>query len=175
MLLYPVMRLDNHPSTAIDRPDPVTTGDGRSIPAEADPTRARRHRESAILWLVGASAIVALAAILDTSSSREVVLPGGIALPEVCWFHRLLGVDCAACGLTRSFIHMAHGRFASAAAMHPFGPLLFLYTLIQIGLAAGYYRCGQTARYRTLIRWNASFLATITAIMLVVWCVRLVQ
>jgi hypothetical protein len=44
---------------------------------------------------------------------------------DVCFFHRILAVPCPACGLTRSFTNLTHGRFEQAVAWHPFGPVLY--------------------------------------------------
>ncbi|MFH0910079.1 MAG: DUF2752 domain-containing protein [Planctomycetota bacterium] len=44
---------------------------------------------------------------------------------EVCWFKRLSGLPCPACGLTRSCTAIAHGRLSEAWAFHPFGYVFF--------------------------------------------------
>lgn len=53
------------------------------------------------------------------------VLPkGGLGLP-LCQFKVLTGLPCLGCGLTRSFIGMAHLNIADALFYHPFGVVLF--------------------------------------------------
>lgn len=49
---------------------------------------------------------------------------GGFGIP-MCAMRDVLGLPCPGCGLTRSFIHLAHGDPAGAAVMNPFGLLLF--------------------------------------------------
>lgn len=46
------------------------------------------------------------------------------ALPSLCWFRRLSGVPCPACGMTRAWVHLAHGAPGAAWAMNPLGAAL---------------------------------------------------
>ncbi|MBC7974004.1 MAG: DUF2752 domain-containing protein [Myxococcales bacterium] len=55
----------------------------------------------------------------------QVTLPGGASLGPLCWFRAVTDVDCPFCGLTRSFVALAHGDLAAAVRFHPAGPLLF--------------------------------------------------
>ncbi len=48
-----------------------------------------------------------------------------LGLPSLCPFHNVTGVPCPGCGLTRSFVCLAHGQIAAAFEFHPLGPLLF--------------------------------------------------
>ncbi len=45
--------------------------------------------------------------------------------PVICPFRRLTDLPCPGCGLTRSFVALAHGELSAAFEHHPFGPLLF--------------------------------------------------
>lgn len=38
---------------------------------------------------------------------------------------RAFQIDCPFCGMTRSFVALAHGDLAAALRFHPAGPLLF--------------------------------------------------
>ncbi|MBC7248507.1 MAG: DUF2752 domain-containing protein [Actinobacteria bacterium] len=42
-----------------------------------------------------------------------------------CLFHRLTGLPCLLCGMTRSLAATAHGRLAEAFRLHLLGPPLF--------------------------------------------------
>jgi hypothetical protein len=55
----------------------------------------------------------------------RIELPGGASLGGLCWFRSVFHVDCPFCGMTRSFVAIAHGDFAAALRFHPAGPLLF--------------------------------------------------
>jgi len=63
---------------------------------------------------------------------------GRVPIPEVCTFHNLTGLPCPGCGLTRSLVTAAHGRFKASFAFHRLGIL----TLLLI--------CGQIV-YRTAV------------------------
>jgi len=51
--------------------------------------------------------------------------PDGTPLGAVCWLHAAFGIDCPMCGMSRSFVALAHGRLGDAVHFHPAGPLLF--------------------------------------------------
>ena len=67
-----------------------------------------------------------------------------VPLPELCSWHRLTGVNCPGCGLTRSFIALAHGDLRQAWAFNPAGLPLFAILLAQFP-----YRAAQLARLLT--------------------------
>jgi len=54
------------------------------------------------------------------------------ALPriELCAMHRLTGIPCPGCGLTRSFCAISHGDFAAAYHFNPFGYLFYVAALL---------------------------------------------
>jgi hypothetical protein len=59
-------------------------------------------------------------------SGDQIALPGGASLGGLCWFRGVFHIDCPFCGMTRSFVALAHGDVAAALRFHPAGPLLFL-------------------------------------------------
>jgi len=71
-----------------------------------------------------AAAQLAASAYLVPDGDR-VVFPGGGELGGLCWFRSVFHIDCPFCGMTRSFVALAHGDLAAALRFHPAGPLLF--------------------------------------------------
>lgn len=57
--------------------------------------------------------------------------PFGV-LPPFCLLRRLVGVPCPMCGMTRSWIHLAHGRVLDAVAQQPAGAVLFVLTVAYV-------------------------------------------
>ena len=52
-------------------------------------------------------------------------------VPETCMSRLMFGLDCPGCGLTRSFVHLAHLRWNDAWNVHRLGLLMFVIVLIQ--------------------------------------------
>ncbi len=42
----------------------------------------------------------------------------------LCLFHRVTGIGCAGCGLTRALALLAKGQWSAAFAVHPLAPVL---------------------------------------------------
>jgi hypothetical protein len=84
--------------------------------------------------LLGLCACVLLAAFfLSVRDGSQVVLPLlHIPLPELCTARLLTGFGCPGCGLTRSFISLAHGDIATAWSYNPAGLWLFAIMALQI-------------------------------------------
>ncbi len=69
-------------------------------------------------------ALLAASAVLPLPQHNAIA-----AMPSLCAFHNLTGLPCPGCGLTRSWVSMAHGHFAEAWMWHPLGPLMFALAL----------------------------------------------
>jgi len=95
--------------------------------------RARRFRQHRDM-LVAAAAVVGLAFLLEVHSDQRVAFSAlpGCPLPETCPARTLLHVECPGCGLTRSFIHLAHGDWRASWNIHHVGWFLALATVLQI-------------------------------------------
>jgi len=63
----------------------------------------------------------------------QVMLPGGSSIGGLCWFRAVFRIDCPFCGMTRSFVALAHGDVAAAFQFHPAGPLLFAAMVVFLG------------------------------------------
>jgi hypothetical protein len=47
-----------------------------------------------------------------------------LSLHYTCPLRGMAGIPCASCGMTRAFVHLAHGEVGAALAMSPLGALL---------------------------------------------------
>lgn len=82
----------------------------------------RRHW----LFLGVATFVAAMALALEVRPDERVhfrALPNW-PLPHVCFSRAALGVPCPGCGLTRSFIYLAHGQWQQAWLEHRLGWLV---------------------------------------------------
>ena len=90
------------------------------------------------LWILAlALTAIAGAFVLDLSPDGLIYLTlhnlgWKLQLPEMCMSRRIFGISCPGCGLTRSFVAMAHGEFHLAIQANPMGPVLFVLCWAQI-------------------------------------------
>jgi len=56
----------------------------------------------------------------------------GCRWPFHCWLYETLGIQCALCGMSRSFCSFAHGDIGASLGFHPVGPFLFAFFCLQI-------------------------------------------
>jgi hypothetical protein len=101
-------------------------------------------------------------------------------MPETCGLRLQFGLDCPGCGLTRSFIHLAHGEWYQAWQLHWMGSLLFLYTLVQIPLAIAYawqpYTQAKWAKaWPAIVSLNERLLLGLLALLAVRWVYKLLS
>ena len=120
--------------------------------------------------------VVALAfGMMVNPQETDQVLLGGLAIPELCQTKSLFGLNCPGCGLTRSFIYMAHGDVPAAVRMHVVGALLFVLTLIGIpffAINAFLIRRGQAS---LIGERAASWMAIMSVVLLLShWVIRLI-
>ena len=104
----------------------------------------RGRPDAAFHWvlLLLCAVVLLLAAVMSVRGGRQVFLPGvGVAVPELCTAKRFLGIDCPGCGMTRSFIALAHGDVRGAWSYNPAGVWLFAIVAFQVP-----YRALQLAR-----------------------------
>lgn len=56
--------------------------------------------------------------------------------PIICPLRRLTGLPCPGCGLTRSWVHLAHGQIGESLAAHPFGAVAALAAVALVATVA---------------------------------------
>ena len=81
----------------------------------ADVVRRRRLPAAEGLALAGVGAVVVARAL-----APDRIEDG----PVVCPFRLLTGLPCPGCGLTRSWVYLAHGQWRDSFLAHPFGVVL---------------------------------------------------
>lgn len=70
-------------------------------------------------WVQGVFAVMGLGAF-----AAAAIFPFH-KLPTMCGFKRVTDHPCLACGMTRSWVHVIHGRLEAALWQNPLGSLLF--------------------------------------------------
>ncbi|MCA9126798.1 MAG: DUF2752 domain-containing protein [Planctomycetales bacterium] len=128
-----------------------------------------------LFWLSGSAAVLLAASVLVVGEHRQVLIPGlDLAIPETCAMHTTLGIDCPGCGLTRCFIHTAHGDLGLAWQLSPVGMLLWGYVVLQIPLALAHlwHRRSPWLAHATDI--NQRTLIGLLVALLIQWTIRFV-
>ena len=105
--------------------DSKTTDDNSKVDS------LRRHHR-AMLALVGI--IVALTILLQVRQDQriEFIFLPEFPLPHTCLSRALMDWNCPLCGLTRSFIFLARGRWADSVGVHSLGWFVALVVVAQI-------------------------------------------
>lgn len=82
------------------------------------------------------SALAAVGAVMFSA----IFTPDALPKFDICTFHRLTGLPCPSCGMTRAFCAISHGDFAAAWRFNPFGFLFYAGVLTVPGWAAWKWR-----------------------------------
>jgi hypothetical protein len=69
------------------------------------------------------------------TAAVALVPPEGVPGLDLCMYHRLFGLPCPGCGMTRCGSCLLHGEWARAANYNPFG-LVLMPTVFVLGLLA---------------------------------------
>src|SRR4051794_15135915 len=92
------------------------------------PAPDSKRRQFNVEVLVIACVVIVLAFVLQVQEDGERVAVGGspsAVVPPTCLSYAWFGVRCPGCGLTRSFIQLAHGDPLSSFRYHRLGWLVF--------------------------------------------------
>ena len=134
----------------------------------------------------GSAPPVVLTAAVRWARARQAALTGAMLtfaalanpdrpLPfDVCLWHRLTGLPCLTCGMTRAVCYATHGLWAASIALHPAG-ILVLAGMAAWGLwSAAEAVCGESIGADVRAVAATSLLRAALARSTVIWIVRLV-
>jgi hypothetical protein len=103
------------------------------VAAQLNPPARRPDTLQHAIFLALAVGVVIASFTFGVGQSKKVTLPGlGVSLPSVCQFKNATGLDCPGCGLSRAFIHLAHGDPRGAWRYNPAAALVFVFVVAQI-------------------------------------------
>jgi len=104
------------------------------------------------------------------------VLPAARPLPfDLCVLHRLTGLPCLTCGLTRSVCFLLQGDPRASLAFHPAGGLVVLLLAVRASWRACEAAWGRLLAPRALHRFTATLGAAGGILSAGAWIVRLTQ
>jgi len=86
------------------------------------------RRDRAMWVALGILALMAAAFVLRESG------PNGVPWLPNCTFHRLTGLNCPGCGMTRAAHATLHGRLGEAFRFNPVGMILLPLVAVWIGI-----------------------------------------
>lgn len=120
-------------------------------------------------------AVIVLACLLSVRGDQRVEFGAlhGWAIPELCQSKALFGIDCPGCGLTRSFIHLAHGDVAASYQRHRLGWLLAIVVVMQIPYRAWAIRSKSQAPLGTKWPWVGAWIVVL--LLMANWIAKLVE
>lgn len=129
----------------------------------------------AAVWLLGSLVCIGLAPCMSVGANRRVYLLGwSQPIPELCMAYSRFGIDCPGCGLTRTFVHLAHGQLTSAWQINPVGTFVFLFTCVQIPFGVAQLILRSRSRWvEAWGMWNDWGTALLVVALIVQWLVRL--
>ena len=101
--------------------------------SDEDSYAMARARERHWTMLVVATAVLILSVVLHVRDDQRVVLQllPDYPIPESCVSKVWFNCECPGCGLTRSFIYLAHGDWSQSLKTHRVGWLLAFAVLAQ--------------------------------------------
>ncbi len=146
---------------------------------EANVSAEARDNRTEHLWLLALSVAALIGSVwlqFGENGGLTLAMPvvgTQVALPDACWSRRIFGIACPGCGLTRSFVALAHGGVQSAFYFNPLGPILFAVCFFQIPYRLAMYfgnvRLKRMANRFEIVTW------IIIAGLIILWAFRLAQ
>jgi hypothetical protein len=136
---------------------------------------ARAHHRS---YLVLAVLALGLSLALDAGAGGGLVVPvigAGRELPVLCPLKAATGWDCPGCGLSRSFVAIAHGRIAEGFAQHRIGLAIFLLAIYQLAYRPWMMRRGAWDPPGPLLAVHRVATFAVIAALVANWIVNLIM
>jgi hypothetical protein len=96
----------------------------------------------------------------------------GWPAPELCQSRAWFGWECPGCGLTRSFIYLAHGDIAASLAVHRVGWLLALLVVLQVPYRLWAMRTVDGEPLGTLVPWVVAW--SLVVLLIANWIAKIV-
>ncbi len=90
----------------------------------------RRREHFGLIWLCGLPILTSFLLRVENGRAIFPIIDQGFS--SLCLFQNLLGIDCPFCGLSRSFIEIAHFNFSQAINYNGAGVAFFLFLIFQI-------------------------------------------
>ncbi len=150
-----------------------TSGSRPDVLAESE-TSPEGSRSRDVGWLLLCCAVLAAAFCLNVLPEGRVALSGfeTTPFPQVCLSRSVLGINCPFCGLTRSFVYLARGRWTDSMAVHPLGWLVALMFVAQVPLRL--LAIGTGRKLHALRQLAVRAFWMLLLLLGVVWIVRIV-
>lgn len=157
---------DSQGEMSVDGEAVAGTGQGWARERAEKPWKRWRLR-----MLVLHSSLIAGAAALNPSAGTW----GGFRMPRFCLFRELTGVECPACGLTRSVSCALRGDIAMAVSYHPAGVLVAFLAVCLVGYFAVALLYGEKwpVNRQQEARLYAAVDGMLVIILFVVWLIRI--
>ena len=97
----------------------------------------------------------------------------GFKWPHRCPLYEFFGIKCALCGLTRSLCSITHGNWRQSLNYHFLGPLIFVFTCLQIPYRIYGLIIHPRTMGRKLKKINLSLILAISILIVVNWFIYL--
>lgn len=122
--------------------------------------------------LIAAIAVFVFAALFQIQNGDRVSLAGW-TIPETCTSKAYLNLPCPGCGLTRSFVALAHGDWIASYSFHRLGWATALFVFLQIPYRTARLIHPNQSRPKAS-RYLQTFALVLVIAILVNWVVELV-
>ncbi len=131
--------------------------------------KEKEFKKEQLFFLFFAISIILLSLIMKPSNPNQEddnLSIFGIKTPVICLHRLIYKKPCAGCGLTRSFVSLAHGDIEASLAYHKLGILFFIIVVFQIPIRLYLLRTGISG-YNSLVQ-------KLITVPLIIACIALV-